>query len=62
MLERKSRLSSTQSAGSETQLGLIQYFREFPLLAVSRNTFFWLKLINIGFGLLFGVLGLYALP
>jgi hypothetical protein len=33
-----------------------------PLLAVSRNAFFWLKLINIGFGLLFGILGLYALP
>lgn len=33
-----------------------------PLLAVSRSAFFWLKLINIGFGLLFGVLGLYALP
>ena len=33
-----------------------------PLLAVSRSAFFWLKLINIGFGLLFGILGLYALP
>jgi len=33
-----------------------------PLLAVSRSAFIWLKLINIGFGLLLGVLGLYALP
>jgi len=33
-----------------------------PLLAVSRRAFFWLKLINLGFGLLFGVVGLYVLP
>jgi hypothetical protein len=33
-----------------------------PLLAVSRSAFFWLKLINIGFGLLLGIVGLYVLP
>ncbi len=33
-----------------------------PLLAVSRRAFLWLKLVNIGFGFLVGVVGLYALP
>ena len=32
-----------------------------PLLAVSRSAFLWLKLINIGFGFLIGILGLYLL-
>ena len=33
-----------------------------PLLAVSRRAFLWLKLINIAFGLLLGIIGLYLLP
>jgi hypothetical protein len=33
-----------------------------PLLAVSRRGFLWLKLLNIAFGLLFGVVGLYLVP
>jgi hypothetical protein len=33
-----------------------------PLLAVSRRAFLWLKLVNIAFGLLLGVVGLYLLP
>jgi hypothetical protein len=33
-----------------------------PLLAVSRRAFLWLKLVNIAFGLLLGVGGLYLLP
>lgn len=33
-----------------------------PLLAVSRAAFLWLKLVNIGFGFLVGVVGLYLLP
>jgi hypothetical protein len=33
----------------------------FPLLAVSGRAFIWLKLVNIAFGLLLGLLGLYVL-
>jgi len=33
-----------------------------PLLAVSRRAFVWLKLVNIAFGLVLGVAGLYLLP
>jgi hypothetical protein len=33
-----------------------------PLLAVSGRAFLWLKLVNISFGLLFGLAGLLALP
>jgi hypothetical protein len=33
-----------------------------PLLAVSRAAFLWLKLVNIGFGVLLGVVGLYLWP
>jgi hypothetical protein len=33
-----------------------------PLLAVSRRAFLWLKLVNIAFGLLLGVFGLYLVP
>ncbi|MEA3275018.1 MAG: putative manganese transporter [Pseudomonadota bacterium] len=33
-----------------------------PLLAVSQRAFLWLKLVNIGFGLLLGIVGLYLLP
>jgi hypothetical protein len=33
-----------------------------PLLAVSARAFLWLKLVNIAFGLLLGVAGLYMLP
>ncbi len=32
-----------------------------PLLAVSRRAFLWLKLVNIAFGFLLGVAGLYLL-
>jgi len=33
-----------------------------PLLAVSGRAFIWLKLVNIAFGLLLGLVGLYLLP
>jgi len=33
-----------------------------PLLAVSGRAFLWLKLVNIAFGLLIGLVGLYLLP
>ena len=33
-----------------------------PLLAVSRQAFLWLKLVNIAFGLLLGGVGLYLVP
>jgi hypothetical protein len=33
-----------------------------PLLAVSGRAFIWLKLVNIAFGLLVGLVGLYLLP
>jgi len=33
-----------------------------PLLAVSGRAFLWLKLVNIAFGLLLGLAGLYLLP
>lgn len=33
-----------------------------PLLAVSGRAFLWLKLVNIAFGLLLGLVGLYLLP
>jgi len=33
-----------------------------PLLAVSGRAFFWLKLVNIAFGLIIGVVGLYFFP
>jgi hypothetical protein len=33
-----------------------------PLLAVSGRAFIWLKLVNIAFGLLLGLVGLYVLP
>lgn len=33
-----------------------------PLLAVSGRAFFWLKLVNMVFGLLLGLAGLYLLP
>ena len=33
-----------------------------PLLAVSREAFLWLKLVNIAFGLLLGGVGLYLVP
>jgi hypothetical protein len=34
----------------------------FPLLAVSGRAFIWLKLVNIAFGLLIGIVGLYFFP
>ncbi len=36
-------------------------FSMFPLQAVSGWAFIWLKLVNIAFGLLVGLLGLYVL-
>ena len=33
-----------------------------PLLAVSGRAFIWLKLVNIAFGLIIGIAGLYLFP
>ena len=33
-----------------------------PLLAVSGRAFNWLKLVNIAFGLIIGIAGLYLFP
>jgi hypothetical protein len=33
-----------------------------PLLAVSRAAFLWLKLVNIGFSVVLGAVGLYLWP